>query len=112
MVDEKNILGIIGLCRGAGRAIIGVPMICEALGKRSGKQKDSDEIKMIVVEASDTSENTHKRITDKCAFYNVKHIRLEADCQALGKAVGKSGAVAAVAINDAGFCRALLLKLS
>ena len=72
MADEKNILGIIGLCRGAGRAIIGVPMICEALAKKAGKEKTSDEIKMIVVEASDTSDNTHKRITDKCAFYNIK----------------------------------------
>ena len=112
MTDEKNILGIIGLCRGAGRAIIGVPMICEALAKRSGKKRQDGEISIIVVEASDTSENTHKRITDKCAFYNVKHVRLEADCLTLGKAVGKSGAVGAVAINDAGFCRALLLKLS
>ena len=112
MTDEKNILGIIGLCRGAGRAIIGVPMICEALAKQAGKKRPGGEIGMIVVEASDTSENTHKRITDKCAFYNVKHVRLEADCLALGRAVGKSGAVGAVAINDAGFCRALQLKLS
>ena len=112
MTDEKNRLGIIGLCRGAGRAIIGVPMICEALQKRACKSKHQEEINFIVVEASDASPNTHKRIADKCAFYNVKHIMLEADCQTLGRAVGKDGAVAAVAINDAGFCRALLMKLS
>ena len=112
MTDEKNILGIIGLCRGAGRAIIGVPMICEALKKRAGRDADSDEVRFIVVEASDTSENTHKRIVDKCSFYKVRHIRLKADCDTLGRAVGKGGAVAAVAINDVGFCRALLMKLS
>ena len=112
MTDEKNILGIIGLCRGAGKTIVGVPMICEELKKRAGKSNSSDEVNMIVAEASDTSENTHKRIVDKCTFYNVKHIRLHADCQTLGNAVGKGGAVAAVAINDAGFCRAILMKLS
>ena len=112
MTDEKNILGVIGLCRGAGKAVVGVPMICELLKKRSLKKSVSDEIGIIVVEASDTSENTHKKITDKCAYYNVKHVRLSADCLTLGRAVGKGGAVGAVAINDAGFCRALLMKLS
>lgn len=112
MTDEKNILGIIGMCRGAGKAVVGVPMICETLKRRSLKKNDSDEINIIVVEASDTSENTHKRITDKCEYYNVMHVRLQADCLTLGRAVGKDGAVAAVAVNDAGFCRALLIKLS
>ena len=112
MTDEKSILGVIGLCRGAGKAVVGVPMICELLKKRSQKKSVSDEIGIIVVEASDTSENTHKKITDKCAYYNVKHVRLSADCLTLGRAVGKGGAVGAVAINDAGFCRALLMKLS
>jgi len=112
MTDEKSILGIIGLCRGAGRAVIGVPMICETLKKRSERKMRDGEIAIIVVEASDTSENTHKRITDKCEYYDVKHIRLNADCDALAKAVGKGSPVAAVAINDENFCRALLTKLS
>ena len=111
MTDEKGILGIIGLCRGAGRAVVGVPMICDAL-KKNAERRGRDEIEMIVVEASDTSPNTHKRIVDKCAHYNVKHVRISADCETLAYAVGKSGAVAAVAVNDASFCRALLLKLS
>ena len=112
MIDEKGTLGIIGLCRGAGRAVIGVPMICEALKKRGVRRAQDEETAIIVVEASDTSENTHKKITDKCAYYNVMHVRIASDCEALGRAVGKDGAVAAVAVNDASFCRALLKKLS
>ena len=113
MKDEKNLLGVIGMCRGAGRAIIGVPMICEHLKKTGNKRSsDAEEIPdIIVIEASDTSDNTHKRISDKCAYYKVKHIRLESTCEALGRAVGKS-AVAAVAIADRNFCRAVLTKLS
>ena len=105
--DEKGLLGIIGLCRGAGRAVIGVPMICEELKKKANSNNPID---VYVVEASDTSPNTHKRITDKCAFYKARHIRIESDCEALGRAVGKS-AVAAVMINDRNFCRALEKKL-
>ncbi len=110
MTDEKNILGVIGLCRSAGRAVIGVPMICETLKKRGIRYVD--EIDFMVIEASDTSENTHKRITDKCAYYNIKHIRINSDGETLAKAVGKSGAVGAVAINDKSFCRSLIMKLS
>lgn len=106
-VDERGLLGIIGLCRGAGRAVIGVPMICEELKKKSNLNAPID---VYVVEASDTSSNTHKRITDRCAFYGARHIRIESDCEALGRAVGKS-AVAAVMINDPSFCRALEKKL-
>ena len=102
MTDEKNLLGVIGLCRAAGKAVIGVPMVCEMLAK--GKEA-------IVIEASDTSDNTHKKITDKCAYYKAKHIRINATCEALGRAVGKS-AVGAVATTDESFCRAILSKLS
>ncbi|MBE6583849.1 MAG: hypothetical protein E7649_02530 [Ruminococcaceae bacterium] len=112
MTDEKNILGIVGLCRAAGKIVIGVPMICDALKKKSERGDFRGEVNVIVIEASDTSQNTHKRITDRCAYYNVKHVRISSDCEALARAVGKSGAVAAVAINDASFCRALLMKLS
>ena len=103
MTGERGLLGVIGLCRGAGRAVIGTPMVCEAL--RKGARE------VIVIEASDTSDNTHKKITDKCAYYKVKHVRIESDSLTLGAAVGK-GAVAAVMINDAGFCRAVEKKLA
>ena len=105
--DERGLLGIIGLCRGAGRAVIGVPMICEELKRKAEIGTSMD---VYVIEASDTSENTHKRITDRCAYYNARHIRIKSDCEALGRAVGK-GAVAAVMINDQNFCRALEKKL-
>ena len=110
MNGEKNLLGVIGLCRGAGKAVIGTEMVCEHLRKRGNKSKSGEIIDLLVLEASDTSENTHKKISDKCIYYNVKHIRLEATCEILGRAVGKR-ATAAVAIADANFCRAILGKI-
>ena len=110
MKDERNLLGVIGLCRGAGKAVIGTDMVCEHLRKRGNKSKNDGKVDILVLEASDTSENTHKKISDKCIYYNVKHIRLDATSEILGKAVGKR-ATAAVAIADASFCRAILGRI-
>ena len=70
-------------------------MIIEAMQK--GKRV------YLVLEAQDTSDNTHKKITDKCNFYGVEKIRLEFDGATLAAAVGKSSTLAAVAITDEGF---------
>ena len=92
---NKNFLGSLGLCAKAGKLIYGVPMIIEAMQK--GKKV------YLVIEASDTSDNTHKRITDKCSFYGVETIKIDADCIELSSYVGKSSMLAAVAITDEGF---------
>ena len=92
---DTRILGSIGLCSKAGKLIFGVPMIIEAMQK--GKKI------YLVLEAGDTSDNTHKKITDKCSFYGVKKIRLEVDGGTLASAVGKSSSLAAVGITDEGF---------
>ena len=109
MYDQKKLLGVIGLCRGAGKAVLGVPMICERL--REIYEKRGEVADVIVIEASDTSDNTHKKITDKCAYYKVEHIRIEASCEELGHALGKS-ALAAVAIADKGFYAAVKKQLA
>ena len=96
--NEKKLLGSLGLCARAGKLIFGVPMICDAM-RRGGVGTPR-----IVLEASDTSENTHKRLSDKCAFYGTRHVRLSADGDTLARTVGKSSAIAAVAIADAEFC--------
>lgn len=108
MTDEKDLLGAIGLCRGAGKAVVGVPMVCELLRKqRKGGRNDE----IMVIEASDTSENTSKRLRDKCSHYNTEHIKINSSCEELGRALGKS-AVAAVAVTDGNFCRLIRKKLS
>ena len=92
---DTRILGSLGLCSKAGQLIFGVPMIIEDMQK--GKKI------YLVLEAGDTSDNTHKKITDKCSFYGVEKIRLEVDGGTLASAVGKSSSLAAVAITDEGF---------
>lgn len=98
VTDEKKLLSALGLCARARKIVLGVPMICDAMRREDGSSPK------IVFEASDTSENTHKRICDKCEYYKVKHIRLLADGESLASAVGKTSSIAAVAISDAQFC--------
>ena len=92
---DNRILGSLGLCAKAGRLICGTPMIIEAMQKSKSLY--------LVLEAGDTSDNTHKKISDKCAFYGVERIRLDIDGAALARAVGKSSSLAAVGITDESF---------
>lgn len=92
--DEKKLLSALGLCTRAGKTVAGVPMICDAL-RGGGKNAPK-----IVFEASDTSDNTHKKISDKCEYYKVRLVRLNADGEGLAKAIGKSSFIAAVAVTD------------
>ena len=92
MQDKEHLLSTLGLCARARALVVGTPLLCETLRAGNGRI-------LCVLEASDTSANTHKRLTDKCTYYRVPLHRLEADAGTLGRAVGKTGAVAAVGIR-------------
>ena len=92
-----RLLGAIGLCAKARALVIGTPMICEAM---RGRKKP-----LIVLSASDNSENTAKKLSDKCAYFGVRLAVTDIDGDTLGSAVGKSGRVAAVAVTDENLCR-------
>ena len=97
--DEKKLRGALGLCARARKLIFGVPMICEAM-----RHGGSGAPRMIF-EAADTSENTHKKIADKSAFYGVRTVRLNCDGATLASALGKTSSLGAVAITDEQMCR-------
>ena len=97
---------MIGLAKKAGRAIVGWPMISEHIS--NGKNISHEEF--LLIEASDTSDGTHKKISNKCEFYNIKSIRIDTTCSDLGAALGK-GATAAVAILGKDMCYAVLSKI-
>ena len=101
---EEKLLSTLGLCARARKRVMGTPMVCEAV-------RDPKTPVVAVLEASDTSDNTHKRLSDKCAFYGVPLYRIAADTSRLGRAVGKTGAVAAVGITDENLYKALADKL-
>ena len=96
--SKKGFLSTLGLCARAGKLIFGVPMICDAL-RKGGIAKP-----VLIVEASDTSEGTHKKIADKAAFYQVRVVRIDCDGATLASALGKTSSLAAVAIKDKNMC--------
>ena len=96
---EKRLLSTAGFAARAGKVVPGTGLICENL--RKGQI-------LLVLEAADTSDNTHKRLGDKTSFYEVPLVRLNADSEALAHAFGKrDGKLAAVGLTDAGIVRAL-----
>ena len=102
---SEKLLSTLGLCARARRLVMGTPMVCEAL-RQGGKSPV-----LAVLEASDTSENTHRKLVSKCAFYRVPLYRLPADTVRLGRAIGKTGAVAAVGVTDENLYKAWAVHL-
>ncbi len=99
VADERKLLSGLGLCARAGNLIFGVPMICEAM-RKGGKK-----VPVLILEAADSSEGTHKKIADKAAYYKVRTVRLNCDGATLASALGKTSSLAAVAVTDIEMCR-------
>ena len=60
---------------------------------------------MLVLEAADNSENTAKRLRDRCAFYGVPLVRLPDSGEGRAGALGKNGRIAAAAVTDRQLCK-------
>ena len=100
----ERLLMTVGLAAKARRIVFGTDQVCESL-------RETRNAPVLVIEAKDTSENTHKKLTDKCKYYGVRLVRIEADTAELGRAVGKASATAAVGITDSGIAKAISAKL-
>lgn len=94
----EKFLSMLGLCRRAGKVIIGTPLVTSILP--SGKVK-------VVFYTSDASENTKKRITDKCKFYNTNCVMVEITSDDIGKMVGMSTPVCVIGVIDDNFSKQL-----
>ena len=86
-------LSYIGLCRKAGRLVIGAELTVEAI--RVGKIKSA-------FTAKDASDNTVKRIKDACAYRSIPYKPIPYTKEQLGAALGKESA-AAVGVTDDSF---------
>ncbi len=100
-MSRDRILSALSLCARARRLVVGTPMVCEAM-RKGGKTPV-----LAVLEASDTSDNTHDKLTSKCAYYGVPLHRIPVTIEELARAIGKSGATAAVGITDENFVHML-----
>jgi ribosomal protein L7Ae-like RNA K-turn-binding protein len=97
--NKDKIIALLGLAAKAGKLVYGTPMVCEEL--KNGKKV------YFVFRAAGTSENTEKRISDRCKYYGVTLIDLELNTTELAARLGKGGEIAAVALKDAGFAEGI-----
>jgi ribosomal protein L7Ae-like RNA K-turn-binding protein len=97
--NSEKLLRLLGLAARAGKLVYGTPMVCEEL-KKGNKV-------YFVFEANGTSENTHKRIGDRCRFYNARLIGLGLNTEEFAHLLGKSGELAVAALTDASFAQGI-----
>ena len=90
----ERIIGMLGLAMRAGKLVVGTDMICRAMAKRPSP--------MLVVISASASVATKKKLTCKCAFYNVEYIEIELDTERLGRLLGKTYTPAAAAVVEPG----------
>lgn len=99
----KRVLSALGLCRRAGKCVFGTDAVCEAL--RGGK------LHYVAIPA-DNSENTRKKLTDKCSTYRVPLVELPVTGEELAHATGRTGHAAAVGVADESFAQLLSKTVS
>ncbi len=93
---------LLGLCKKAGRIAIGEEPVGAACRGREAA---------LVIIASDTAENSHRRAAHFAEAGRVPALTIPLDKGELGRAVGRSSCAMA-AITDAGFAAALVKKLA
>lgn len=100
MMNKSKLLGHIGLATRARKITSGEDMVLDSI--RSNRAK-------IVFLASDAGINTTKRITDKCAFYNVMLVK-DLSSDEITIAVGKENRKV-IAIIDQHFAQMIKSEL-
>ena len=100
---QKKFAGLLGIAKKAGRVVAGTNLVTDSI--RSGSVSKCPHAVFL---ASDVSENTRKRITNCCTYYEVPLHSIPMTIAEIGDAIGKSGSVSAVGITDAGLCDALV----
>ncbi len=92
-------LGMLGMAMRARKLNTGDAVIEDIRNKKA----------RVVIIAKDASENTKKKITDKCHFYNVEYYFVESGDE-LTRAIGKHNCKA-VSVVDEGFAKSLRKSL-
>ena len=95
----NDFLNTLGLANRARKVITGEILI---------NKMRSNQVYFVII-ASDASENTKKKLTDKCTSYSVEYV-ITSNISELSKAIGKNNRVA-LGITDNGFAKNLKEKI-
>ena len=90
---------LLGLARKAGRTIIGTELVMKALASKQ-------EVFMVLAPET-ASDNTKKRISDRCHYYHKKLYIIPHSPSELSHLLGKTSAVCCIGITDQNFAEGL-----
>lgn len=96
---NKDVYSLLGLCVRARKLTRGSALIDDI---RRQKTK-------FVIICQDASENTKKKISDKCQYYHIDYI-IDGDIDLLSQSIGKNNCVA-VGVLDKGFADKIKSRL-
>ncbi|MCE7794564.1 YlxQ family RNA-binding protein [Salipaludibacillus sp. CUR1] len=99
-MSDKGWRQLLGLMQRAGKLVTGEELVVKSI--------QNNKVHLVIV-ASDASDNTKKKITDKCTYYNIPYIIFE-NRFVIGQAIGKAERVA-VAVQDKGFANKFRSKI-
>ncbi|QQZ07910.1 YlxQ family RNA-binding protein [Heyndrickxia vini] len=99
-MTESKALSLLGLANRARKVISGEELVIKEV--KNGRAK-------LVLLSKDASENTTKKVQDKCRFYHIPIYGIT-NREILGTAIGKESRVV-VAITDLGFAKKLEILL-
>lgn len=95
-MNNKQWQSLLGLAFRAKKVTSGEELVVQSIRKREAK---------LVIITKDASQNTVKKISDKCKYYNVPLSVVDHRTE-LGQAIGKAERVV-VCVNDEGFTKKL-----
>ena len=95
MKNKEKALNLLGLAQRAGKLVTGEEFVINDVR--------ADKMKLVFV-ATNASDNTRKKLTDKCSYYEVPCV-LEFSQEELSHAIGKHRMICGV--TDAGFAKKL-----
>ena len=99
---EGSLLAL-GLAKKAGKLVCGTPLVCKALSAKNPPA--------LAIVSTFASDNTKKRVRDKCNYYGVSLYEYEAQTDRISAAIGGEGFVAACAICDKGLAGLFLSRV-
>ncbi len=100
---NSKFLSMLGLAKRAGALITGTDLVTKTLP--SGRIR-------LVMYAENSSQNTEKKITDKCKFYGIRCVKIAYTGEDVAHAIGKLSSVCAIGVCDENFSGQLLTLIS
>lgn len=100
MKNEQKVLNLLGLATRAGKLITGEDLTLKQIRLQKAK---------VIFIANDASENTQKKISDKCQYYRIPYT-VQFSRAELSQAIGKERTI--VCLSDSGFAKKIRELLS